>query len=275
MIEILQYSFIQNAIAAAILSGICCGIVGSYMVARRLVFLGGGITHSSLGGIGLAYWAGFDTTLGALAAAIISAFSIDYLASPAKQSKSAMSEDSATSIIWSAGMALGVIFIFLTPGYAPNLMTFLFGNLLLTTTSQILWLGIFDLVLIVSFAVFGRLIVYTALDAGYSASQRVNVRMINILMLIVISVAIVLNIRILGIVLMISMLTVPVIVAKTIARRYRAITMISSALAIVAALAGLVLSYLFDIPSSATSVVMLVALLIVSRAIKLLCRRSA
>lgn len=274
MLDILSYNFIQNAILAALLSGICCGIVGTYMVSRRLVFLGGGITHSSLGGIGLAYYAGFDTTLGALAAAIISAFSIDSLSSPTRRKKGGMSEDSATSVIWSAGMALGVIFIFLTPGYAPNLMTFLFGNLLLTSSSQIVWLAIFDGLLIALFAIFGRIIVYCALDAGYSASQRVNVRLINIVMLIVISIAIVLNIKILGIVLMISMLTIPTIVAMSFARRYRSITIISSALAVVAALAGLTLSYLFDIPSSATSVVLLVVLLVVGKAIKLLYRRS-
>lgn len=274
MLDILSYTFIQNAICAAILSGICCGIIGTYMVSRRLVFLGGGITHSSLGGIGLAYWAGFDTTLGALVAAIISAFTIDHLASPARRKKGLLSEDSATSVVWSAGMAIGVIFIFLTPGYAPNLMTFLFGNLLLTSTSQIVWLAIFDLTLILVFTIFGRLIVYTALDAGYSASQRIRVKLINIAMLILISVAIVLNIRILGIVLMISMLTIPVIVAMNFARRYRAITIVSSALATIAAMAGLALSYILDIPSSATSVVLLVALLILGRGVKLLCRRS-
>ncbi len=263
MSELLSYTFIHNALLAALLSGVCCGIIGTYMVSRRLVFMGGGITHSSLGGIGLAYWAGFDTTVGALIFAVASAFGIDYLSSSSRNHKKIQtSEDSATSIVWSAGMALGIIFIFLTPGYAPNLMTFLFGNLLLVTTSQIWWLFAFDLVLISVMLLFARTIIYTAADSGYAASQRTPVRAINIFMLILLAIAIVLNIRTLGIMLMISMLTIPVLIARLFTHSYIKIAVTSSILATASAIVGLIISYLYNVPSSATSVLVLVAALL-------------
>lgn len=243
------------------------------MVSRRLLFLGGGITHSSLGGIGLAYWAGFDPIVGALIFAIASAFGIDYLSSPANRSRrSKISEDSATNIVWSAGMAVGVVFIFLTPGYAPNLMNILFGNLLLVSTSQILWLLSFDVLLILVMVLFGRAIIYSAADSSYAASQRVPVRLINMLMLILLAIAIVLNIRILGIMLMISMLTIPVLVARMFSHNYTKIVAISSLVATISAILGLICSYLYDVPSSATSVVVLVAIMIISHLAKLFFR---
>ncbi len=262
MQEILTYTFIQNAILAAVLSGVCCGIVGTYMVTRRLLFMGGGITHSSLGGIGLAYYLGFSTTLGALLFAICSALGIDLLSRKARSGHLSISEDSAVSVVWSAGMALGIIFIFLSPGYAPNLMSYLFGNILFTSTSQLWWLLVFDLVLLGVFAVFGRVILYSALDEEYSRAQGLPVRTINLLMLVVLSVAIVLNIRILGIMLMLSMLTIPTLVAQTLSSKYYKITAISALIAIVSVIVGLVVSYLYDLPTSAISIAILVVLLI-------------
>lgn len=244
------------------------------MVSRRLLFLGGGITHSSLGGIGLAYWAGFDPILGALIFAIASAFGIDYLSSPARKSRrSKISEDSATNIVWSAGMAIGVVFIFLTPGYAPSLMNILFGNLLLVSTSQIIWLLAFDLILISVMLLFGRAIIYSAADNSYAASQRVPVKFINMLMLVLLAVAIVLNIRILGIMLMTSMLTIPVLVARMFSFNYTKIVSISSVVATISAILGLICSYQYDIPSSATSVVVLVGVLVISHLLRLFYRK--
>lgn len=252
MSDILSYTFIQNALLAAVLSGLACGIIGTYIVTRRLVFLSGGITHSSLGGIGIAYWAGFNTTFGALVFAVLAAFGIDYLGRSGR-----LREDTAIGILWSLGMAIGVIFIFLTPGYAPNLMSFLFGNLLLTSPDYLLLLGVFDALLLIIFMLFYRTIIYTALDYHYAASQRVSVRAVNLLMLVLISVAIVLNIKTIGIVLLISMLTIPVAVANSFSNRFSVIMVAASVIAIFSTIFGLVLSYMYDIPSAAASVIFL------------------
>lgn len=265
MADILSYSFIQNALIAALLSGLSCGIIGTYIVTRRLVFLSGGITHSSLGGIGIAYWAGLNTTAGALVFAVISAFGIDYLGSKGK-----LREDTAIGILWSLGMAIGVLFIFLTPGYAPNLMSFLFGNLLLTPSAYLVWLGVFDAVLVLIFALFYRIIFYTALDSSYAASQRTRTRAINLAMLILISVAIVLNIKTIGIVLLISMLTIPTAIAAVFSNRFAVIMAWASVIAITSTVAGLVLSYAYDIPSAAVSVIFLAALFVICKIVKAL-----
>lgn len=265
MADILSYSFIQNALIAALLSGLSCGIIGTYIVTRRLVFLSGGITHSSLGGIGIAYWAGLNTTAGALVFAVISAFGIDYLGSKGK-----LREDTAIGILWSLGMAIGVLFIFLTPGYAPNLMSFLFGNLLLTPSAYLVWLGAFDAVLVLIFALFYRIIFYTALDSSYAASQRTRTRAINLAMLILISVAIVLNIKTIGIVLLISMLTIPTAIAAVFFNRFAVIMAWASVIAITSTVAGLVLSYAYDIPSAAVSVIFLAALFVICKIVKAL-----
>lgn len=119
--DIFQYQFILNAFLAALLVSIAAGIVGSYIVARRLVFLSGGITHASFGGIGIAYYLGLNPILGAAIFAVITAFGIESLSSRYK-----VREDSAIGIMWSVGMAIGIFFVFLTPGYAPNLMSFSF-----------------------------------------------------------------------------------------------------------------------------------------------------
>ncbi len=268
MEEILSYSFVQRAILAAILSGISCGLIGTYMVTRKLLFLGGGITHSSLGGIGLAYFAGFSTTLGALIFAIMSALGIEHLTSRARSGRLKISEDSATSVVWSAGMALGVIFIFLTPGYAPNLMSYLFGSLLLTTTEQLLYLAAFNVAVIALYALLGRAILFMSLDKEYAASQGLPVRLLNTIMLMVLAIGIVVNIRILGIMLMLSMLTIPVLIARVFSQRYYKIVALSSIIATICALCGLLFSYLYDIPSSAVSIASLLILLIASISIR-------
>ena len=123
--EVLQYKFLIHAVLASVLCGVACGMVGTYVVCRRLVFLSGGITHSSFGGIGIAYYLGLNPLLGAFCFAVLSAIGIEACAADKR-----IREDSAIGLIWSLGMAVGIIFVYMTPGYAPNLMSFLFGNIL-------------------------------------------------------------------------------------------------------------------------------------------------
>ena len=135
MHELLAYDFFRNALLAALLAAISCGIIGTYIVSRRMVFISGGITHASFGGIGIGYYFGFNPILGAAGFAVLSALGIEY-----SSRRTEVREDSAIAILWALGMAIGIIFVFMTPGYAPNLMSYLFGNILTVSSIDILML---------------------------------------------------------------------------------------------------------------------------------------
>lgn len=188
--DLLQYTFFQHALIGSLLTAIACGIVGTYIVARRLVFISGGITHASFGGLGLGFYLGMNPIWMALVFAVLSAFGVEW-ASKAHDVR----EDSAIAGVWSLGMALGVIFIFLTPGYAPNLSAYLFGNIL-TITAGDLW-GMLALVVVVGtlFLLFLREIVYVAFDRDFAQTQGLPVKAIEYAMMCCIAVTIVFSDR--------------------------------------------------------------------------------
>lgn len=247
--EIFTYRFLGNAALAALLSGIACGLIGTYIVSRRLVFMSGGITHASFGGIGIAYYLGANPLFGALIFAICSAVGIELFSRKGK-----ISEDAATGVLWSLGMSIGIIFVFLTPGYAPNLMSFLFGNILLVDGANLLWLGVLDLSLILLFSLCYRAIVYTAFDREFAASQKLPVTFISYLMMMMIAVTIVLNIKTMGIVLLMSLLTMPAVIAGTLTRNYKRLTVGSCVVGVAATWIGLYVSYESNIPSGAAAI---------------------
>lgn len=252
--ELFNYRFMGHAAWAAVLSGVACGIVGSYIVSRRLVFMSGGITHASFGGIGIAYYLGANPLVGALIFAVCSAVGIELFSRRGR-----ISEDAATGILWSVGMSVGIIFVFLTPGYAPNLMSFLFGNILLVDRANLLWLCALDAGLILLFTLCYRAIVYTAFDREFAATQRLPVAMIGYAMMILIAITIVLNIKTMGIVLLMSLLTMPAVIAGTMTRDYKRITIWSCVIGSAATFVGLYVSYVSNVPSGAAAVAVLAA----------------
>lgn len=256
---IATYDFLSNALWAAILSGIACGIVGTYVVARRMVFLSGGITHASFGGIGIAYHFGLNPIGGALVFAVLSALGIEWAGSKGK-----VREDSAIGIVWSVGMAVGLLFIFATPGYAPNLMTFLFGDVLTVNNSNIVALAVLVGVLLLIMGFFSRPLIYSAFDREYARSQGVMADAILTTMTVLTSVAIVLSIRIVGIVLLISLLTIPPVIANCFTKSYNRIALWASVFAVLGNVFGLYVAWKIDFPVGATTIILLaVALFIV------------
>lgn len=257
--EVLQYKFLIHAVLASVLCGVACGMVGTYVVCRRLVFLSGGITHSSFGGIGIAYYLGLNPLLGAFCFAVLSAIGIEACAADKR-----IREDSAIGLIWSLGMAVGIIFVYMTPGYAPNLMSFLFGNILSVTVSDLIGMAVVVAAVVVVFALFYRPVMYVAFDREYAASQNVPTRWIGYLMAVLIAVTIVISIRVVGIVLLISLLTMPAVIANQLTRSFGRMMAGASVVAVVGTLIGLYASYLLDIPSGAATIfVLTVALIIV------------
>lgn len=266
---LLTYDFLRDALIAAVLSAIACGIVGTYVVARRMVFLSGGITHASFGGIGIAYHYGLNPIGGALVFAVLSALGVEWASAKGK-----IREDSAIGIVWSVGMALGVVFIFATPGYAPNLMSFLFGDILTVSRSNIIGLAALDGVLLVVMLLLGRQIVFAAFDREFARSQGVRVDALLTLMTVLTSVSIVLSIRIVGIVLLISLLTIPPVIAGCFTKSYMKITAWSSVLALVGNVVGIYVAYKMDFPVGATTIILLSITLFIVKLLTLSFRKG-
>jgi len=262
---IFAYDFLRHAIEAALLASISCGIIGSYIVARRMVFISGGITHSSFGGIGLGYYFGIHPLLGAALFSILSAVGIR-LASR----KSEIREDSAIGILWSLGMAIGIIFIFLTPGYAPNLMTYLFGSILTVTPTDLYLMATLAIITTVLFTVFYRTILYISFDEEYARSHNAAVETVNYLLLILIALAIVLHIRVAGIILVISYLTIPQTTANLFVSDLKKIILFSILISFLGSAAGLIVSFYLNIPSGATIIFVFVLIFLVARLVKTL-----
>lgn len=247
-----DYAFMRNALFAAVLTGVVCGLIGTYIVIRRRVFLSGGITHASFGGIGIAYWLGANPIWGAFLFAVIAALSIEFADRHAK-----IRQDSAIGMVWSFGMAVGVIFIYLTPGYAPNLMSFLFGNILIVSNADIWALtALVSLMLLLS-PFFYRQAVYAAFDEDFARSRGVNVSLYAYVMALLVAISIVLCIRSLGIVLLISLLTVPSVIINSLSNSFSKISLWAALLAIVANIVGLCFSYYLNIPAAAATIFLL------------------
>ncbi len=253
LVELFSYDFFQKAFLAAVFASISCGIIGSYIVSRRIVFISGGITHASFGGIGLAFLLGFNPLLGAVLFAVASALGIQFFTKVAE-----IREDSSIAIWWSLGMALGIIFVFVTPGYTPNLMSYLFGNILTVTTSELWWMFMLNVVIIGFFMLFFRNILYIAFDEEFARTAGLPVALFNYLTIILIALTVVLNIRVVGIILILSLLTIPQASANLFTKDFKNLLILSSIFAFIGTIIGLFISYFMDIPSGATIIFTLV-----------------
>ncbi|MEA2107341.1 MAG: iron chelate uptake ABC transporter family permease subunit, partial [Bacteroidota bacterium] len=251
--ELFEYKFIVNSLLAGIFASISCGIIGTYIVTRRMVFLSGGITHASFGGIGIGYYFGFNPVIAAAVFAVFSALGIELLSK-----KSDVRQDSVIGILWSLGMAIGIIFIFITPGYAPNLMTYLFGSILTVSTLDIILMAIISVVIILIFIFFYHIILFVAYDQEFAQTHKLPVNFINNLLISLVALTIVLNIKVVGIILVISLLTIPQSIANLFTNEFKNIIILSIVIGLVGALMGLLISYQVNIPSGASIIFSLV-----------------
>lgn len=255
-----EYDFLVKSLLAVFFGSITAGIAGSYIVAKKMVFLSGGITHSSFGGIGIAYFIGMSPVLGAAFFGVASALGIQYMAS-----RQRVSEDSAIGFLWAFGMAVGIIFIYLTPGYTPDLMSYLFGSILTIDNGDLVALAVLGIILMLFFARYYRLILYVAFDEAYARTFSARVDLLKYLLIILVSLVIVLNIRIAGVVLVLSLLTIPPNVALLFTRNFSKMIIISILAGFIGMLAGLVASWYLNIPTGATIIFTLVLIWIICR----------
>ena len=228
-INILQYSFMRNALTVGLLSSICCGIIGTYIVNKKMVFISSSISHASYGGIGIGIYLIYffklpikDPLIFGLIFSILSGILILIL-----KDFFYMDSDLGIGMVMSLGMAIGIIFSFMTPGYQSDMSTYLFGNILLSNTFNIISLLILDIVTIIFFIIFYKGIVYTSFDEKLYRLHGVPTYFINYFMIILISSAIIINIKTIGIILIISILTIPQAAASMVAKKYYNIVFLS------------------------------------------------
>lgn len=245
--DLLQYTFFQHALLGSLLASIACGLVGTYIVTRRLVFISGGLTHASFGGIGLGLYTGIPPILSAAVFAVLSAFGVEWLSK-----RKDMREDSAIAVFWTLGMALGIMFTFLSPGFAPDLSAYLFGNILTITASDIALLGVLSVVLAVFFGLYLRPIVSIAFDREFARSQGLPVEFFEYVLMLFIALTIVACLRMVGIVLVISLLTIPQMTANLFSHRFHRIIWLSIGIGYLSCLGGLLLSFYLNVPSGAS-----------------------
>ncbi|MFO7828030.1 MAG: metal ABC transporter permease [Bacteroidales bacterium] len=263
--ELFQYKFILHSLFAGIFASISCGIIGTYIVTRRMVFLSGGITHSSFGGIGIGYFFGFNPVISAAVFAVFSALGIELLTK-----KSDVREDSVIGILWSLGMAIGIIFIFITPGYAPNLMTYLFGSILTVSKLDIILMFILSIILVIVFTLFYRIILFVAYDQEFAKTHKIPVSFINYMLIALVALTIVLNIKVVGIILVISLLTIPQSIANLFTNVFKNIIILSIVIGLIGAFMGLIISYKINIPSGASIIFSLVVFFVLAKAYQLI-----
>jgi zinc transport system permease protein len=266
--NIFQYEFVIKGLLGAVFASITAGLAGTYIVSRKMVFLSGGITHASFGGIGIGYFAGINPIAGAAVFGILTALGVEYLSVKQK-----IREDSAIGILWAFGMATGIIFIYITPGYTPDLMSYLFGSILTVTNADILALGLMSVILILYFGFFYRTILYISFDEVFARTYSSYVDIFKYITTSLMALTIVLNIRMAGVVLVISLLTIPPNIAMLFTRVYFKIVIWSILAGFVGTATGYVISYFAGIPVGATIIFTLVIIWIVAKGINQLTRK--
>lgn len=263
--ELLQYDFFRNALLGALLASIACGMIGTYVVSRRLVFISGGITHASFGGLGAGFFFGLPPIFSAMVFSVLSAFGIQWLSH-----KQGVREDSAIAVFWSFGMALGILLTFLTPGYAPNLSEYLFGNILTITQTDLIALLTLTSSLLIFFLLFYHAIVSVSFDSEFASTRRLPTQFIEYAMMFFIAVTIVMSIRLVGIVLLMSLITVPQMTANLFTVNYGKMIGLSILFSFVGSISGLFLSYYLNVPSGALIIFVLIVIFFLARGIKAL-----
>jgi len=242
--------FLRYALIIGAVSSITFGIIGTYVVTKRISYIAGAISHSVLGGLGAAVYFGINPMIGAFAAAIISALIIGFASIYEKER-----EDTLIGAIWAIGMAVGLIFLSLTPGYSTSIMSYLFGSILLVSQGDIaIIIALNAVVLIICFAFFDRLLAI-CFDEEIARLRGVNVTFFYMLLLILVSITIVLLIRIVGIIMVIALLTIPTAVAGYFSKRLSGIMVLSVIFCLIFNVSGIAVSFVTNTPSGPTIVV--------------------
>ena len=250
MLEALQYDFIQNALISGILVSVAVGIIGSLVVVNKITFLAGGIAHSSYGGIGLAIFLGLPVLFGATVFAVLTAIII---ASITLKNRNRI--DAIIGIMWAFGMAVGIIFVDMTPGYNVDLMSYLFGSIIAVSNEDIIYLTILDFFIVGLVVFFYKQILAVSYDSEFASLRGINIKFFYTLILILAALSVVAAIKVVGLILVIALLTIPTYLAEIFTKKLSSMMILSSILAVIFTLTGLMISYFYDISSGASIII--------------------
>jgi zinc transport system permease protein len=263
------HGFLQNALMAALLASIGCGIVGSFVVVKRIGYMAGGIAHSVLGGLGIAYYMGADPRIGAMIAAIVAAMIIAAVNLRWKQQ-----EDIVIGALWAVGMAVGIVFISQTPGYNIDLMSYLFGNILMVSRNDLYVMAGLDMIVAALVALFYKQILVVCFDEEFARIRGVNVVAVSVLLLCMVAVTVVALIQVVGLILVIALFTLPAAIAAQFVGSVAAMIVVACVLGAVFGVAGLGVSYAGNLPSGATIILIAGIAYLVSLALAGVVRRK-
>ncbi|HQN91022.1 MAG TPA: metal ABC transporter permease [Methanoculleus sp.] len=247
MLEVLGFEFFRNALLAGVLASIACGIIGTYVVVRRMVSVSGGISHAAFGGVGLGYYLGIDPLLGATVFTVATALGMGALEIRARQQM-----DTIIGAVWAAGMALGILFVYLTPGFAPDLFSYLFGNILLVPQGDVLLMAVLVAIIVAIVGLFYLEFQAVTFDPDYARVMNLPVERLSLLLLVLVALTVVMLIRVVGIILVIALLTIPAAISRLYTGRVWSMMLLATGLGALFTLIGIGLSYVLNVPSGAT-----------------------
>ena len=269
MIEALQFGFMRNALMAGVLVSIACGIIGTFVVVKRIVFISGGIAHAAYGGIGLGYFFGVNPVLGAIVFSVAAALGMG-----AVQRKTRQRADTVIGAMWAIGMALGIILVDLTEGYKADLMSYLFGSILAVPQSDLLIMLVLDLVIIALVALFYKELLAVSFDETFAIVENVPVDAIYVVLLCMIAFTVVMLMRVVGLIMVIALLTMPAAISGQFVRDMKKMMALASILGVIFTTTGLWLSYSLNLTSGATIILVSGVAYLLSLAVKPLVRRA-
>lgn len=257
LIDLQQHGFLQNALLTGLLASVACGVIGTYVVVRRISYIAGGIAHSVLAGLGAAIylkrvynWGSLEPVYGAIVVAIASAIIIGLVSVKARQR-----EDTVISALWAVGMAIGIIFISMTPGYSEELMGYLFGNILLVSTGELWMLAALDAIIVILGLLFYNQFLAVCFDQEFARLRGLNVEFFYLLLLTLAALTVVILATVVGIVMVVALLTLPVGIAAIFSRSLWLMMIISTLLCALFTTSGLAISYAPDYPAGATTII--------------------
>lgn len=254
---LIEHEFLRHALLAGLLAAVACGVMGSYVVVRRMSYLAGGISHSCYGGIGLGYYLGFSPSLGAAGFAVLAALAIGLADRKLRQNA-----EMVISTIWAGGMALGVLFVALKPGYAPDLSSYLFGNILFVPTVDLWLMAGLDLAILLVVGLLYRPFAAVAYDEEFAAVGNLPVLWLYLLQLVLVALTVVILVRVVGIILVIALLTIPAAIALQYVRSLKGMMLLATGLGMAFSVVGLVGSYYLDragLPAPSGALIILTA----------------
>jgi len=247
MAELLSYGFMQNALMAAVLVSLASGVIGTLVVLKRMVFISGGIAHTAYGGVGLAFYFGVNPIFGAVAFSLLASFLMGYV-----QRKTRQRQDTLIGVMWAIGMAIGIIFADLTPGYKADLMSYLFGSILAVTNADLLLMLAVDILVISLVVLFYKELQATAFDETFARVRNLPVDLLYVILIAMIGLSVVMLMRVVGLIMIIALLTVPAAIGAMYLKNMKHIMWLATGLSLIFTIGGLLISYTYNLTSGAT-----------------------